>query len=100
MDVCVVPSEVEAFGLAAIEALALGKPAIVFHDGGGMAEVVEQHQPRDVVESVPQLAQRLEEHRAGVADPEIHRSYARRFDIARMADHFTDIYRDLASGCA
>jgi len=104
MDVCVIPSEVEAFGLAAVEALALGKPAIVFHDGGGMAEVVLGHEPRDVVRGVEELAVRIEEHREALAlgrDGAAQRvAYARRFDIDVMAERMDRIYGRLQDGRA
>jgi glycosyltransferase involved in cell wall biosynthesis len=99
MDVCVLPSEVEAFGLAAVEALALGKPAIVFRDGGGMAEVVLGFEPRDVVSGVEELALRIEEHRealAGGRDGAAARiAHAQRFDIGVMAERMRGIYARL-----
>ncbi len=102
MDVCVLPSEVEAFGLAAVEALALGKPAIVFRDGGGMAEVVLGHEPRDVVSSVEELFVRLEEHREalakGLGGAAERAAYAQRFDIGVMAERMRGIYGRLSHG--
>ncbi|MFI5401879.1 MAG: glycosyltransferase [Planctomycetota bacterium] len=104
MDVCVLPSEVEAFGLAAVEALALGKPAIVFHDGGGMAEVVLGHEPRDVVSGVEELALRIEEHREALArggeGAAGRTAYAQRFDIGIMVERMRGIYGRLAHGRA
>jgi glycosyltransferase involved in cell wall biosynthesis len=104
MDVCVLPSEVEAFGLAAVEALALGKPAIVFRDGGGMAEVVLGFEPRDVVSGVEELAVRIEEHRDALAsgrdEAAARIAYARRFDIGVMAERMRGIYGRLAHGRA
>jgi glycosyltransferase involved in cell wall biosynthesis len=41
MDVCVFPSKNEPFGLVAVETLSLGKPTIVFKDGGGITEIIE-----------------------------------------------------------
>lgn len=102
MHVCVLPSEVEGFGLAAIEALALGKPAVVFRDGGGMAEVVLGHEPRDVVSGVEELAVRLEEHRDAIAagrDGAPERvAFARRFDIGVMAERMCGVYRRVFDG--
>ena len=48
-DVCVFPSQNEAFGLVAIESFNAGNPTIVFKDGGGLAELVEQVETKDVV---------------------------------------------------
>jgi glycosyltransferase involved in cell wall biosynthesis len=99
MDVCVVPSEAEPFGLAAVEALALGKPAVVFRDGGGLVEVVSPCEPRDVVAGVEELAVRLAQCREeGQAGEEARRAYARRFDIRIMAERMRGIYGRLAHG--
>lgn len=101
MDVCVVPSEAEPFGLAAVEALALGKPAIVFRDGGGLVEVVGPGEPRDVVADVAGLAERLAQCRAEAGEgAEARRAYARRFDIGVMAERMRGIYGRLSDGRA
>src|SRR5690606_19063250 len=59
MDVCVFPSQNEPFGLVAVETLALGKPTVVFADGGGICEIVAGLDPSDVVENSDALAKRL-----------------------------------------
>jgi glycosyltransferase involved in cell wall biosynthesis len=104
MDICVVPSEAEPFGLAAVEALALGKPAVVFRDGGGLVEVVGPFEPRDVVSGVEELAVRIEELGDALAkgrDGAAERiAYARRFDIAVMAERMRSIYGRVADGRA
>ena len=41
MNVCVFPSQNESFGLVAVEALYLGRPVMVFNDGGGLVEITE-----------------------------------------------------------
>jgi glycosyltransferase involved in cell wall biosynthesis len=103
MSVCVFPSVAEPFGLAAVEALALGKPVIVFADGGGMLEVVKPCSPADVVAEVEALAERLAyyaEHPAEIeAGSQLRRDHARRFDIARTAAAFRDHYRAVTA-CA
>jgi len=102
MDVCVVPSEKEPFGLVAVEALSLGKPVVVFRDGGGLVEVVGAFEPRDVVSGVEELALRIEEHRDALAmgrDRAAERAaYTRRFDIGIMAERMRGIYGRLAHG--
>lgn len=99
MDVCVFPSEREPFGLVAVETLSLGKPVLVFRDGGGIVEVVKGVEPKDIVKDVAQLAERLAfyYHHPGevTAKAPYRRAYARRFDIRKMADTFSQLYRQL-----
>jgi glycosyltransferase involved in cell wall biosynthesis len=103
MSVCVFPSVAEPFGLVAVETLALGKPVIVFADGGGIVEVVEPCAPADVVGDVEALAARLAyyaEHPAEIAAGAVaRREYARRFDITATAAAFHKHYLALTS-CA
>lgn len=96
-DICVVPSTGEAFGLVALEALAMGKPAIVFEDGGGLVEIVEGCSPEDVVSSIDELTERLDfhyEHRYDNDEKAEHlRSHANQFHIEKTADDFVQAYR-------
>lgn len=62
MDVFVLPSgPEESFGNAAVEAMGFGIPAIVFADGGGLLEHVENNTTGFVVNSTAQLTERLRE---------------------------------------
>jgi glycosyltransferase involved in cell wall biosynthesis len=64
LDVFVLPSgPEESFGNAAVEAMGVGVPAIVFSDGGGLCEHVVDGKCGYVVETTTQLARRLEELR-------------------------------------
>jgi len=96
-DICVVPSSGEAFGLVALEALAMGKPAIVFEDGGGLVEIVEGCSPDDIVSSVDELAERLNyyyEHRCGDDKKAEHlKSHAKQFHIEKTGRDFVLAYR-------
>ncbi len=100
MDLCVFPSYNESFGLVAVEALALGKPAIVMEDGGGIVEVVGEVSREDVVRDVPALVDRMEyyfrhpEYLQALAQE--RRSRAEHFSIDRMASQFSEIYQNLA----
>ena len=100
MDVCVFPSQEETFGLAAVEALSLGKPVIVFRDGGGIIEVVGGYSQDDVVESIRDLVERLNyyyENRLKVdATREDRITYAKTFDIQVMASQFKSLYLNVA----
>ncbi|GAB4580727.1 MAG: hypothetical protein Fur0022_34690 [Anaerolineales bacterium] len=61
MDVFVLPSHEESFGNAAVEAMALGLPTIVFSDGGGVKEHLIHGQTGWIVEDVAGLRTCLEE---------------------------------------
>lgn len=61
VDIVILPSRKEAFGLAALEAMALAKPVVV-SCSGGLSELVQHRQNGLVVEASPQeLAQALTE---------------------------------------
>jgi glycosyltransferase involved in cell wall biosynthesis len=99
MDLCVFPSENEPFGLVAIEALSLGKPVLVFSDGGGITELVSQISQNDVVNDVEELVKRMNfyyENRSEI-QMKIHDriQFAKSFDIKRMEENFFRIYKDL-----
>jgi glycosyltransferase involved in cell wall biosynthesis len=67
MDIFVLPSNSEeSFGNSVVEAMAMGLPSIVFHDGGGLTEHIEDGRSGYVVREVQQLAERL---RQLIADP-------------------------------
>ncbi len=100
MDVCVFPSRFEPFGLVAVEAYSLGKPVVVFDDGGGLIDIVGNFCEDDVVSDTDEMCQRLLEHSntAQNADDVLSRkNYAREFDLHKMAGRFKSIYRSLHS---
>ncbi len=100
-DIEVLPSQNEAFGLVAIEALDAGKPTLVFKDGGGLAELVEQVEIKDVVTDENELTQRLNyyfSNRHTISSPELvsrGKNFARQFDIRKMEKEFSNIYHSL-----
>ncbi len=99
MDVCVFPFKNESFGLVAIEALSLGKPAIVFKDGGGIAEIVGGFSRQDIVENEEQLIDRLEYYyfnQDEIIKKKLERiSYARRFNNDEKIKEFSKIYQQI-----
>ena len=104
MDVCVFPSETEPFGLVAVETLSLGKPTIVMNDGGGITEIVNRHNPADVVDGVDGLVCRLNEYYENrdriEVDAAARKSVARFFDIGRMAQEMCRVYESVLGGAA
>jgi glycosyltransferase involved in cell wall biosynthesis len=68
LDVFVLPSgPEEAFGNAAVEAMGVGVPTVVFADGGGLTEHVTNGETGRVVRDVRELAGTLEELAADAA---------------------------------
>ncbi|MFB0564540.1 MAG: glycosyltransferase family 4 protein [Candidatus Aminicenantaceae bacterium] len=60
MDIFVLPSlGLESFGNAVVEAMSQGIPAIVFSDGGGLLEHVQNGSNGYIVSSVDELTERL-----------------------------------------
>ena len=95
MDVCVFPSENEPFGLVALETLSLGKPTLVFKDGGGLTEIVGGIAEEDIVDDESHLQKRLDYYyRRRDADNfnEKRLEYVGRFCIDNMAAQFYEKY--------
>lgn len=97
-DLCVFPSKDESFGLTVLEALSMGKVAIVFRDGGGMFEIVETlPERRFVVADAAELAQRIYDF---AAEPEqLHalssqcRELAAKFSPAVTVAGYSKVYQ-------
>ncbi|RKD92000.1 glycosyltransferase family 4 protein [Mangrovibacterium diazotrophicum] len=60
MDICVFASASEPFGLVAVECLHLGKPVLVMEDGGGLVEIIEKVDHRNIANSESELTSLLE----------------------------------------
>jgi len=100
--VCVCPSKGEPFGLAAVESLSIGTPTIVYHDGGGIVEVLGAGFQDDVVATESELVERLNYYYRSSNDIAIRaderKKRARKFDIVKMADRFYNAYLEMLSG--
>lgn len=96
MNLCVFPSENEPFGLVAVETLLLGKPTLVFRDGGGLVEIIGGIDEQDVVDNVEGLCARMlhyYNHRVEASTMESNRRhYAGRFNAVDMEVAFREVY--------
>ena len=103
MDVFVLPTQGEGFGLAAVEALGLERPVVVFRDGGGLTEVVRDGETGCVVDHVDAAARCL---RRLLGDPAPRRRLGAagaidvraRFSIEAMADRTRRCYDEALAG--
>lgn len=97
MDVFVVPSENEPFGLVALEAYSVGTPAIAFEDGGGVVEVIGGYSRADVVKDLSAMIDRLNyyyQNREFISqDAQSRIDYVKRFDAKVMSSTFSEIYK-------
>ena len=100
MDVFSLPSmELESFGNAAVEAMALGLPTIVFADGGGLLEHVEHGRTGIVVETQSELEQvigRLMSDDALRAElgAQARLTVRARYSLRRAADAYDAVYAE------
>ncbi len=97
-DIFVLPSgPEESFGNSAVEAMGVGIPTIVFADGGGLVEHVDDGLTGYLVRDVPELVSRLD---LLASDPELRRRIgdaARqemldRYSPARMVERYSALY--------
>lgn len=94
-DISVFPSSKEPFGLVAVETLCLGKPTIVFEDGGGLVEIIKGTSKEDIVKNEHDLISRIHEYGNGnQTETEIkeRKQYAKGFSIEIMAKKFETVY--------
>ncbi len=95
MDVCVFPSQNEPFGLVAVETLALGKPTLVFKNGGGLTEIIKEYKHEDIVKDEKELIERIQFYRNQKQtdkEEQKRKVISRRFDITKMTKHLLEIY--------
>ncbi|MBE0642068.1 MAG: glycosyltransferase family 4 protein [Bacteroidales bacterium] len=98
MHLCVYPFYHEAFGLVAVETLALGKPALVMEDGGGLTEIISGISPLDVCPDETAMLRRMEYWYENPAEREAFapkaRTHAERFGIREMHQAMLNVYQE------
>ncbi len=106
LQVFVLPSgPEEAFGNAAVEAMGVGIPTIVFADGGGLLEHVRHGETGLVVSSVDELAEALAKIKV---DPQLRvalgsggRDFVRRtYTLDAMFERYAALYEQALCGAA
>jgi len=97
-DIFVLPSgPEESFGNSAVEAMGVGIPTIVFADGGGLVEHVDNGITGYIVRDVPELTDRLKnliahpEDRKKIGEAGRH-EMTDRYSPARMVDRYSQLY--------
>lgn len=96
-NLCVIPSQGEAFGLVAIEAYQQGKQVLVFEDGGGVTEIVKQLEPLSVLKNERELGDLIS---TMILDPTLEaeikisarKTYAAQFSMQKMSSKIKNIY--------
>lgn len=97
MDVFVSSSTTETFGLAALEAMSLGCPALCFHDGGGITEVMKSE---DVMSSVKDMVCRLEffydqKKKSGSCRDSSYSAIAEKYTMTATAERQINLYKQV-----
>lgn len=93
MDICVFPSENEPFGLVAVACLALGKPVLVFEDGGGICDIIKRQEVKDCCDDESALLKRLEYYYKNRGKFEPKTELLSYFSVQRMLDSYYKIYQ-------
>lgn len=95
-DVCVFPSLKEPFGLVAVECFSNKKPVLVFKDGGGITEIVNRIQPKDICLDAKAMMNRLDHYKNNEFKWEVHFDKELEFfSLERMEQDYYNQYRDL-----
>ena len=100
-DLCIFPSQGEAFGLVAIEAYQQGKQVVVFDDGGGITEIVKELEPESIVNTTEELSILIKDiatNKNKINDSQKIKSrieYAGQFSIEKMASKIKALYTSI-----
>jgi glycosyltransferase involved in cell wall biosynthesis len=100
MDLFVLPSRDETFGMVLVEAVAAGIPAVVFADAGGPVEILDQLGCGSIVKDEAELAEviRKATHLGVLPTTCTSSLIATNFTIAAMAQQFRGLYKRATSG--
>jgi glycosyltransferase involved in cell wall biosynthesis len=94
LDLFVLPSQEEPFGLALLEAMSLGIAVAVFADGGGPVDIVGREGP--VAKTTAELARLIERLEYSESRRENAAKFSKmrsqEFDISRTAAHLRELY--------
>jgi len=95
-DACVFPSISEPFGLVAVECFSKKKPVLVFKDGGGITEIVNRFQPKDVCLDAKVMMDRLDYYKNNEFKWENHFNQELEFfSLERMGQDYYNQYLEL-----
>ena len=99
VDLAVMPSRTEGFGLAALEALSAGLPVLVSGNSGfgealrkvphGSSCVVESEDPKDWANAIKAVRQKGREMRLGESEV-VHGAYSKKFSWKKQCDELTE----------
>jgi len=92
-DLVAMPSRMEGFGMAALEAMAMGVPVLA-RPAGGLAEVV----PKECLLDKKSLVKALENERFSAKLSALGREKARHFDMKKSVRRIEGIYREVVRG--
>lgn len=103
LDLCVFPSTTETFGLVAVECLYLGKPVVVMRDGGGITEIIEGIEHKNICDDTDDLVEKMEKYynsRTSIDNHELaarRTQYSRHFSMELTERRFYKLYEKLLS---
>lgn len=91
-DVCVFPSENEPFGLVSVECLNLGKPVLVFENGGGLTEIISRFNPDNICINESKMLERLEFYQNTGNNNPVNKELLDYFSVQRMTADYMQVY--------